>query len=191
LLDTELLEYVINGETPNRRGNFSRQYAPHGVYRCAGADRWIAISVRNTEEWLSLARVLGLESLGGRLALSNLEGRLAVVDELDAAIIAKTSNADDWQLSEALQAAGVCASPVENVADLVNRDPMRQGFFQEIQHPVGVSMLLQHEPITWNGERLPIQRAPFLGEHSESVYRDLLGLSQDDLAELAAEGVIS
>ena len=68
---------------------------------------------------------------------------------------------------------------------------MRNNFFNEIQHPAGVSMLLQHEPITWNDERLPMERAPFLGEHSEEVYRDLLGLTADELAELAAEGVIS
>ena len=68
---------------------------------------------------------------------------------------------------------------------------MREGFFKEIQHPAGVSMLLQNEPITWNGERLPTERAPFLGEHSEEVYKDLLGLNEEELAELAAEGVIS
>ncbi|MGE3074415.1 MAG: CaiB/BaiF CoA transferase family protein [Dehalococcoidia bacterium] len=191
LLDTELLEYIVNGKSPERRGNFSRQYAPHGVYQCAGEDRWIAISVRDEREWNSLTTVLGLDELGRRADLMTLAGRLADVLELDSAVSAKTRDADDWLLAESLQAAGVCASPVENVEDLVKRDPMREGFFQEIQHPAGVSMLLQHEPITWNGERLPIRRAPFLGEDTETVYRELLGLSEDDLAELAAEGVIS
>jgi crotonobetainyl-CoA:carnitine CoA-transferase CaiB-like acyl-CoA transferase len=68
---------------------------------------------------------------------------------------------------------------------------MHEGFLKEIQHPAGMSMLLQHEPITWNGERLPLERAPFMGEHTESVLRELLGLDAEALAELAAEGVLS
>ena len=191
LLDTELLEYVINGHAPARAGNTSRQYAPHGVYRCAGDDRWIAISVRNEREWSALCNTLGLVDFAQPSDLKTLEGRIQAAEELDLAISARTHDADDWLLSEALQAAGVCASPVENVGDLVHRDPMREGFFKEIQHPAGVSMLLQNEPITWNGERLPTERAPFLGEHSEEVYKDLLGLNEEELAELAAEGVIS
>lgn len=191
LLDTELLEYVVNGTVRPRVGNSSSNYAPHGVYRCAGSDRWIAISVRDHREFLGLCRVLRLGELSRRTELHSLEGRLAAQLEIDGAISARTSFADDWQLAEALQIAGVCASPVENVADLVHRDPMRQGFLAEIQHPAGVSMLLQHEPITWNGERLPIARAPFFGEHSVEVYRELLGIDDEELAELAAEGVIS
>lgn len=191
LLDTELIEYTVNGDTPQRAGNSSRNYAPHGAYACAGDDRWIAISVRDHAEFVALCRVLGLDDLAKRPGLETLEGRIATRNELDAAISARTASMDDWALAEALQAAGVCASPVENVGDLVNRDPMREGFLEEIAHPAGISMLLQHEPITWNGERLPISRAPFLGEHSASVYSELLGMDDDEIAELAAEGVIS
>ncbi|MGE3075587.1 MAG: CaiB/BaiF CoA transferase family protein [Dehalococcoidia bacterium] len=190
LLDAELLEYLVNGDTPARHGNASRNFAPHGVYRCAGEDRWIAIAVGNGREWEPLCEVLGLTNLRDRPELASLEGRLAAAAEIDRAINARTQSLDDWQLAEALQAAGVPASPVENVADLVGRDAMRSSFFHEIQHPAGVSMLIQHEPVTWNGERLPVERAPFLGEHSEAVYHDLLGLTSDELADLAAEGVI-
>lgn len=38
---------------------------------------------------------------------------------------------------------------------------------------------------------LPLERAPFMGEHTESVLRDVLGLDSHELAELAAEGVLS
>jgi benzylsuccinate CoA-transferase BbsF subunit len=191
LLDTQLLEYVINGRTPPRRGNSSPNYAPHGVYRCSGEDRWIAISVRDHSEFLALCRVLGLHNFADRPDLQSLAGRLAAEKEINAAISSHARTADDWSLAETLQSAGICASPVENVADLVHRDPMREGFFKSIQHPAGVSMLLQNQPITWNGARLPIERAPFLGEHSKSVYQELLGIDDEALAELAAEGVIS
>ncbi|MBA4181064.1 MAG: hypothetical protein C0506_10790 [Anaerolinea sp.] len=191
LLDTELLECLVNGREPGRRGNSSQQYAPHGVYRCSRDDRWIAIAVRDAAEWQSFCRVMGLETLAGRVELSTLEGRKKAAPEIDAAIETRTMPADAWQLADALQASGIPASPVENVGDLVGRDSMHQGFIEEIQHPAGVSMLLQHEPINWNGERLPLERAPFLGEHSDEVFRGLLGLDTDELAEFAAEGVLS
>ena len=57
-------------------------------------------------------------------------------------------------------------------------------------HPAGVDILLQHEPITWDGARLPIQRAPFFGEHTASVFNDLLGIDEDALADLVAAGVV-
>jgi benzylsuccinate CoA-transferase BbsF subunit len=190
LLDTEPLDYLVNGRQAERCGNTSEQYAPHGVYPCAGEDRWIAIAVRDDAEWQALCRVLGLE-LGAQPELASLAGRAAVRKEIDVAINAATKSADAWQLASALQAAGVPASPVEDVGDLAGRDPMHEGFLKEIEHPAGISMLLQHEPITWNGERLPLERAPFMGEHTEAVLREILGLETDELAELAVQGVLS
>lgn len=191
LLDTELLEFLTTGHNPGVRGNRSLHYSPHGVYRCLGDERWIAIAVRDTAEWQSLCRVLGLEALASRPELLTFEGRAAAANEIDAGIEERTISADDWQLSEALQGAGVPASAVENVGDLVGRDAMREGFLEEIEHPAGVSMLLQHEAVTWNGERFAIGRAPFLGEHTGSVIAEVLGLSDEEIAELAAEGVLS
>ena len=191
LLDTELLEYLDTRQEPARRGNASPHFVPHGVYRCAGTNRWVALAIRDLEEWHALCGVLGLGTLAARKDLSTLEGRRAAAAEIDAAIEAKTSSMDDWDLAERMQRAGVPSSPVENVGDLVGRDPMNSGFLKEIQHPAGPSMLLQHEPITWNDERFPLDRAPFLGEHTEIVLRDLLGLGDDDVAELVAAGIVS
>jgi benzylsuccinate CoA-transferase BbsF subunit len=190
LLDTEPLDYLVNGRQAERRGNTSEQYAPHGVYPCAGEDRWIAIAVRDDAEWQALCRVLGL-GLGAQPELASLAGRAAAREEIDATVAGATETRDAWALSAELQAAGVPASPVEDVGDLAGRDPMHEGFLKEIEHPAGVSTLLQHEPITWNGERLPLERAPFMGEHTEAVLRDILGLETEELAELAAEGVLS
>jgi benzylsuccinate CoA-transferase BbsF subunit len=191
LLDTEPLEFLVNGKLAERHGNGSSHYAPHGVYPCRGDDRWIATAARDDAEWRALCGVLGLESLAARADLATLAGRIAAHDELDAAIAAVTRERDAWDLSAALQAARVPASPVEDVGDLAGRDPMHEGFLKEIVHPAGVTMLLQHEPITWNGERLPLERAPFMGEHTEAVLHDLLGMDGETIADLAAAGVLS
>lgn len=191
LLDTEPLEVLINGEEPARRGNRSPYYAPHGVFPCRGTDRWVAMSVRSEEEWQALCGVLQLESLGQREELRTLAGRTVAADEIEAAIAERTATLDDWEVAAVLQAAGVPASPVEDVGDLVGSDPLRLSYLHETAHPFGFSMLQQHEPITWDGERLPVSRAPFMGEHTAELLASLLGISEDEIAELAAEGVLS
>lgn len=191
LLDTEPLEVLINGEEPARRGNRSPYYAPHGVFRCLGEDRWVAIAVRDENEWRSLCAVLALDELGARPKLLELQGRLAAADEIEAAISARTAELDDWTVADALQHAGVPASPVEDVGDLVGRDPLGKSYLHESEHPFGHSMLQQHEPITWDGERLPVSHAPFMGEHTGEILADLLGMDEAAIAELAAEGVLS
>ena len=191
LLDTEPLDYLINGRRAERRGNSSDQYAPHGVYPCRGFDRWIAIAVRSESEWNSLCSLLGFSALLSRSDLRSVGARIDAREDIDAAIAAATGAADAWELSRTLQAAGIAASPVEDVGDLVAGDPMHNGFLKEIEHPAGVSMLLQHQPVTWNGERLPLGRAPFMGEHTHDVLSNVLGLDAEAITELAAEGVLS
>lgn len=190
LLDTELLDYLVNGQETPRRGNRSPHHSPHGVFPCLGPDRWIALAVRSELEWQALCRVLGLDEVGSRPDLASVERRREAEDQIEAAIAGRTRLRDASALARELPAAGVPASPVEDVGDLVGSDPMRQGFLAEVAHPAGVSILIQHEPVTWNGERLPLARAPLMGEHTASVCEQLLGLDTDAVAELVAEGVL-
>lgn len=190
LLDTEVLDNLVNGREAERNGNRSILFSPHGVFPAAGIDRWIAIAVRSGDEWQALCRILGLADLASRADLASVDGRRASETEIEAAIADRTRARDAWELSRVLQAVAVPASPVEDVGDLVGGDPMRQGFFQEIQHPAGMTMLLQHEPVTWNGERLPISRAPLLGEHTADVCARLLHLDQEEVANLVADGAL-
>jgi benzylsuccinate CoA-transferase BbsF subunit len=190
LLDTELLDVLVNQHEPARIGNRSNEFVPHGVFRCVGDDRWIAIAVRDTSEWHALCETLGLPDMVARAELEHLEGRRAAEEEIERVIAEKVAGEDAWALTARLQERGVPASPVEDVGDLVGRDSMAGGFFEEIDHPAGMSMLLQHEPIVWNGERLPIRRAPLMGEHTEEVFSGLLGLNSDELAKLVEEGVL-
>lgn len=211
LLDTELLDYLVNGTETPRRGNRSAEYCPHGVFRCgaeppaepttgrdpvspagrgAGEDRWVAIAVRDTLEWQALCGALGRDDLASRPDLQSLAGRRAAEDEIEAVLSAWTATRDAWQVAEMLQARGVPAGPVEDVGDLVERDPGMHDHFVRFDLPEGVDILVQHEPVTWDGERLPLARAPLMGEHNEDIVLDLLGRSREQLVELMVENVI-
>ena len=190
LLDTELIEQLANGELSPRRGNRSPEMSPHGLFRCVGDDRWLALSARNTVDWLEICRVIGRDDLAARDDLRTLEGRKAAEDEIEAAITAWTCGQDVWQATASFEAVGVPAGPNEDIEDLVETDPSMHGFFHEFDHPVGVKFMAQNQPFLWNGERLPIRRAPFFGEHNEQVYRQELGLSEEEFTQLLVEEVI-
>ena len=190
LLDTELIEQLANGETPPRRGNRSPESSPHGNFQCAGDDKWLALDVRNTVDWLELCRVIGRDDLAARDDLRSLSGRKAAEEEIELAVTAWTSGLDLWEATELLVAAGIPAGPNEDIQDLVESDPSLDGFFHEFDHPIGIKFMAQNQPFLWNGERLPIRRAPFFGEHNEEVYRQVLGLSEDEMTDLMISEVI-
>ena len=190
LLDIELIEQLANGETPPRRGNRSPESSPHGNFQCAGDDKWLALDVRNTVDWLELCRVIGRDDLAARDDLRTLSGRKVAEEEIESAVTAWTSCQDLWEATELLVAAGIPAGPNEDIQDLVESDPSLDGFFHEFDHPIGIKFMAQNQPFLWNGERLPIRRAPFFGEHNEEVYRGVLGLSEDEMTELMISEVI-
>lgn len=190
LLDTELIEQLANGELAERRGNRSSEMAPHGLFRCAGDDRWLALSARNTVDWLEICGVIERGDLAAREDLRTLEGRKAAEDEIEAAITSWTSTQDVWDATAAFVSASVPAGPNEDIEDLVEADPSMTGFFHEFDHPVGIRFMAQNQPFLWNGKRLSIRRAPFFGEHNEQVYRNELGLSQDEFTQLLVDEVI-
>ena len=74
LLDTELIEQLANGVTPPRRANRSPELAPHGLFPCTGDDRWVAIAVRNTVDWLELCRVIDRADLASQRRLAHADG---------------------------------------------------------------------------------------------------------------------
>lgn len=184
LLDTELAAYLNDGAEPPRQGNRSSRMAPHGVYPSAGEDRWIAIACRDDADWARLSALTGIAGL------DTLEARLADCEALEAKLSAWTRERDAWEAASALQAAGVPASPLEDLGDLMGRDAAVAASYEELALPVGVTAMVQHEPILWKGERLPLARAPLWGEHTFDVLSGELGLSADEIASLAANNVL-
>jgi benzylsuccinate CoA-transferase BbsF subunit len=90
-----------------------------------------------------------------------------------------------------LQAAGVDAGTVENFADL-NNDPQlaHRRHFRSVEHPVIGPHLCETNAIRFSQAPEDIRRpAACLGEHNEYVYRELLGMSAVEYAELSAAGV--
>ncbi len=188
-----LIDYFATARVLGPQGNRSDRYAPHGAYRCAdesGRERWIALAVADDREWLALLRVLGRESSDPRLV--TMQERLRQPQPVDDLVSALVRPRQCAELVEALQGAGVCAYAVQNCVDL-HADPNLNAFdfWHWLDHKeMGPSPYegLQHRLSGTPGElRSP---APVLGEHNDEVFRDLLGLSDQEIAELKREQII-
>jgi crotonobetainyl-CoA:carnitine CoA-transferase CaiB-like acyl-CoA transferase len=190
-LDAEVLHYTATGTLRPALGNRHPDMAPHGVFPCAGEDEWIAIACRSDAEWAALADVVGIPSLLGP-ELRTIEGRREGEDAIEVAIGAWTAKSNKHELAERLQALGIAAHAVNDVGDVENDAQLRaRGHFQRVTHPVIGEVDWDGPPYRLSGTPLFGERAaPLLGQDNESVYRELLGVPEEALANLVADGVL-
>jgi len=187
-----ILDYTVNGRVANRMGNRSDQAAPQGAYRCLGEDRWCAISVTSDEEWQSFCRVISNPDLTNNPRFATLQARQENEAELNIIIEEWTATHLAEEVMTMLQAAGVAAGVLQTGEDLLEHDPQLKfrNFFWELEHPeVGTyrsarpSFLLSESPCE-------LKRAPLMSEHNEYVLKELLGMSDEEVAELVIEGIL-
>ena len=181
-----LLDYAKNGHILERMGNRSPRSAPHGAFPCRGDDRFVALATGSDEEWARLAELMGLDDP----TLATLEARLTRVDEVEAAVAAWTSERTREEVTECLQAEGIEAVPVQDWQDLLD-DPQlaERGHFERLSHDVLGECWYQHNGFRLSDAPARYQRpAPILGEHTHEVLSDLLGLSEEKIAEFKQSG---
>ena len=197
LLGAEVLARQISGEEPQRRGNHSPHHAPQNAYPCSGDDRWITIAVTNDQQWKALASQVGgpelsSPALGSDEKFSTNAGRLDNQDLLDDIISGWTAGQDAFHLARQLQELGVPASPVLRGPDLLE-DPhyLERDTFVTVDHAqVGPR---KYPGIPWKMSATPGEvrwPSPALGEHNSLVYGEFLGLTHQEIAALAEQGVI-
>ncbi|MFQ6030516.1 MAG: CaiB/BaiF CoA transferase family protein [Dehalococcoidia bacterium] len=189
-----LLDYAVNQREPELMGNRHPDIAPHGVYPCRGEDRWIAIACGNDEEWQSLCRAMGPtgEDLLREKRFATEPDRKANEDELDRVIAQWTGDWEAAELMTALQSFGVPAGKVNDCRDLFEDSQLRhRGHFQYLEHREmglyatdGSEMNLSETPGILN------RAAPMIGQDTEYVLREIIGVSEEEYQSLAAEGVL-
>jgi benzylsuccinate CoA-transferase BbsF subunit len=83
-----ILEFQMNGRAPEPIGNSDAQHSPHGVFRCRGEDRWVAIEVTDAGQWKALAALIGRPELGADPRFAGAHGRRERAAEIESAIVA-------------------------------------------------------------------------------------------------------
>ncbi len=187
-----LMDYLINQRVQTRRGNRDDRMAPHNCYRCRGEDHWISIAVANDREWRALCRVMEKPELAEDQRFSTAERRLHHQEELDRIIGEWSRDKDDYQLMHELQEAGVAAAPSLSSKALFE-DPhlVARGTFLQVDHPLLGKDWVLSPPWRLSATPASIRRhAPSLGEHSERIFGELLGMSPEEIEALKKEEAI-
>jgi len=191
LLGPALMQQAATGRNPARRGSRSDRSCPHNVYPAAGEDRWIAIDVSTEAQWEALCRSLDQDAWRCDARFATLDGRRANEDALDELIASQTVHFTAPELGGRLQTAGVRASPVNHLDDLLADPWYRDEYFTELSGPEGCLFTTHSEPIRPFGHKQPVYRSPMLGEHTDEVLHGLFGMEQPAIDELHAAGVLA
>jgi crotonobetainyl-CoA:carnitine CoA-transferase CaiB-like acyl-CoA transferase len=186
-----LLDYFVNNQEFSRAGNRDPYAAPHGAYPCQGEDCWCAISVETEEEWESFCRVIGKPEMANDSRFCTLEKRLKNQEDLDALVADWSKNRPAEEIMRLLQQAGVSAGVIKNPAEIFEDPGLRgRGHFQKIEHPEIGCHSYQMPPFHLSLTPAQLKSpAPCLGEHTEYVCRELLGIPDDEFIQLLQEGV--
>ena len=196
LMGPAILDYFANGKNPEPVGNRHafRQAAPHGIYRCAGDDAWVAIDARGDEQWSAVCQIFAEPAFAADARFATHAARLKHQDELDAVLSGWTVTRDRFELAEALQAAGIPAGAVQNARDLAESDPQiaSRKFFGRLFTDGRGEYGFDEFPALFNGKRPSSKEGVHLpGADTFDVATGLLGLSDDEVAGLVANGVLS
>ncbi|MCC7366675.1 MAG: CoA transferase [Dehalococcoidia bacterium] len=187
----QFLEYSVTGAVPQPMGNRSAVYSPQDVYPTFGTDCWLALTVRDGEEWDGLCTVLGRDDWKQDDSLRSAEGRRARAAEIDEAIRTWLSVLDHVTAAEKLQEAGVPAAPVMPNWQLASDNHLHdRGYFVRIRHPEAGTFNFPGFP--WRFSRTPasVRRpAPMFAEHNREVFAGVIGMSEDEIEALYAAGV--
>lgn len=188
----QCIAYQLTGEAPPRNGNAHPAMAPHGVYRCAGEDEWIALAVPDEDRWQALCRLAecGWEA---RTEFATVADRLAHGSALDAAIEAWSVTYGKTELMARLQEAGLPAGAVQTAPEW-HADPHHRarGYFFTTDEVDTGRRTYDGSPVRFSGQRGYEQwrRAPTLGEHNREVLLDVAGYSAAEVAHMQSAGVV-
>jgi formyl-CoA transferase/CoA:oxalate CoA-transferase len=192
---TALLTYqagicFATGASPNRMGNRHPTIVPYETFATLDGD--VVVAVGNDEQWRRFCTAVGLETLGAdrrfatnRLRVENYEALRPIL-----ALQLKLQTTQAWL--EALQSAGVPSGAVRAVHEVLN-DPqlLDREMVASIEHSTLGSIRVLGVPIKLSDTPGAIRSAPpTLGQHTDAVLRNDVGLSDAEIAALRASKAV-
>ena len=197
LIGEAMVGQQLSGREPTRIGNEHSSAAPHGVYPAkpvlGDPDSWIAIACRNDLEWTALLTTWGDERACSDVRFATGLRRWRHRGELDALLREWTRLFDPLELAERLQVAGVPASAVMGARMLLRDEQvLARHSVGGLKHPqVGLSPAPQAAFRLSETPAPPKSAAPLFAADTVPVLREILGYSEERIAELIDSGAAS
>lgn len=185
------LEALLRGNDPPRYGNAHPSIMPYGVYEAA--DGPVVIAVGNNGQYLRFCtEVIERPDLANDPRFkTNLE-RTRHREELAPQLRAAVALHQRKELLERMTRVGIPCGEVAGLYEaMTSPRTVDAGLVTRMPHPVAGTVDVMASPYRFNGERLPVRLAPpTLGEGTNEVLSDLLGLSEETLRGLKERGVV-
>jgi crotonobetainyl-CoA:carnitine CoA-transferase CaiB-like acyl-CoA transferase len=186
-----LLDYALTGRVLERCGNTDVDMAPHGVFRCAGVDAWVAIACCRDEDWPALCSVIGRHDLAHDAALRRVASRRDRAADLEDIITRWTMRRSPDEAAQQCRESGVAAHAVYTSAECAADPQLRErNHLVDVDHPL-------FDKVTVEGPRVLLSRTPgragsppVLGQHTWEILQGSFGYRDEDIAELYATGVL-
>lgn len=184
------------GITRPRLGTAHLWQAPHNVYPCQGTDRWMAITVASDQQWQALCSAMGAPAWAADPRFATIQGRWQHRHHLDEALGQWTALHEAEPLMHRLQRHGVPAGVVHTARDLVADPHLRERAYLEVfTNPnapeVGPRVYAGRPFRTMPEPPLPLHLVSALGQHNVPLLRDVAGLSDAEIQQLRAAGVLA
>jgi crotonobetainyl-CoA:carnitine CoA-transferase CaiB-like acyl-CoA transferase len=187
-----VLEHQASGRVPKPQGNSHPTIAPHGVYEARNSE-WLVIAAETDAMWESLATHIGDPELTGDPRFVSNSSRRENRKALDEILAKWCKTRDAAEEEKSLGALGVCAARVvsfRDVYDKPNDQFNAREFFTPITHPESGTHRIPNTPWQLPGtEAMTHRHAPCFGEHSQEVFLEEAGISEDEYRELVELGV--
>ena len=195
-IGSTVIEWGYNHEQTGPIGNhaYYGPLCPHNAYSGAGRDKWMALSIGSDEEWQRFVDAVGDEAEELRdEKYATYEGRKAAEEHLDEVIAGIVVKHNYRVLAEKLQRAGVSAAPVNSTGETLADEHLNaRGFYQ----PVGLPVYDPRQPDFLISSVVPkvmprsmneIKPGPALGQDNEYILKELLHMTEEEIAEAQAE----
>ncbi|NGM86759.1 CoA transferase [Parapusillimonas sp. SGNA-6] len=185
------LEYLLTGAEPQKWGSEHAQQVPYKAFKTA--DGWAIIGAGFSNLYPEFCKVLGREDLITHPRFADLSDRVENRDELYAILDAETVKFPTAELLAALDAAKVPCAPINNMQQVFSHPQViHRGMLRMLQHPqygevpsLGPAVKYSAFDVA-EGWTAP----PAMGEHTEAVLRDWLGMSSAQLEQLRKDRVV-
>ncbi|MEX2641927.1 MAG: CaiB/BaiF CoA-transferase family protein [Acetobacterales bacterium] len=190
LLSMAAATYFTSGDVLPRSGTERLGRVPTAGFECRNG-RWLQISASD-QHWEALCRVLGLDDLWADEDLRDnnvrVKRRAEVYDALRPAILAWGRD----ELLDAFDKAGVPCGPINHVDEIMDDPHTRaRDLVQTFVHPVIGEFPALRQPLRYRDYDNPdVGRPPLLGEHTEAVLQEWLGLDGAAVAALREKGAV-
>jgi benzylsuccinate CoA-transferase BbsF subunit len=169
--------------------------APHNVYRCQGADRWLVITVSTDTEWQCLKAAMGHPFWAMDPRFDTVPGRWQHRRELDEHIEQWSATYDNQALLHLLQAHGVPAGAVLTARDLVADPHLRErGYFEVFTNenaPRVGPRVYAGRPFRMPDIPMALTLVSALGQHNAPILREVAKLPDPEIRQLIDAGVIA